>query len=128
MGENIATLYDRIGGHQGLARLLKHFYADVRQHHLIGPIFNRQIGDWPGHLAKIGEFWARITGDPSNYSGQMPLKHLALGLEPQHFAVWLELWGFNCRCYLPPEEAGEMSRLAHEIGGRLSNIVSRNMA
>src|SRR4051812_41981853 len=79
------TLYERIGGRESIARLLKHFYADVRQHRVIGPIFNSHIQHWPEHLAKIAEFWSRVTGGPSNYSGQMPVKHLALGLSAEHF-------------------------------------------
>jgi truncated hemoglobin YjbI len=33
-------LYQRIGGHQGISNLLHHFYADVGQDPVIGPIFN----------------------------------------------------------------------------------------
>src|ERR1051326_8418498 len=44
------SLYDRIGDQGGIAALLRHFYADVRQHQLIGPISNRRIRDWPAHL------------------------------------------------------------------------------
>jgi hemoglobin len=117
------SLYERMGGRDGLARLLRHFYADVRQHALIGPIFNQQIKDWPAHLEKIGSFWARLTGGPSGYSGQMPRKHLPLGLEAQHFGVWLQLWTFNCRSHLPEAEAGEMIGLAQEIGQRLKTIL-----
>ena len=117
-------LFDRIGGHGGISALLRHFYADVRQHRLIGPVFNERIKDWTAHVAKIGEFWARLTGGPSSYSGQMPAKHLTLGLDPRHFGAWLELWDSNCRCYLKPREAEEMSALAHEIGRRLRIIVS----
>jgi hemoglobin len=119
-----SSLYERIGGRDGLARLLHHFYADVRQHSLIGPIFNRQIHDWPAHLEKIGSFWARLTGGPSEYSGRMPMKHLNLGIEAQHFDVWLQLWTFNCRGHLPKPEAEEMIGLAHEIGRRLKTILS----
>src|SRR5687767_15571462 len=73
--------------------------------------------------SKIAEFWARATGGPSNYTGQMPMKHLALGLEPKHFAAWLELWDWNCKRHLAPTEAAEMSALAHGIGARLQQIV-----
>jgi hemoglobin len=124
MNQSIRSLYDRIGGRQGLTALLWHFYADVRQHDLVGPIFNRQIEDWPAHLAKIGEFWARITGGPSNYFGQMPAKHFGLGIDPRHFVAWLGLWDCNCRSYLNPQEAQEMSQLAHEIGRRLRSIIA----
>ena len=114
----------RIGGQEVLNNLLRHFYADVRQHQLIGPIFNQEIEDWPAHLVNIGQFWARILGGPSDYSGQMPAKHFPLGLELHHFDAWLTLWDANCLCYLRPQEAGEMSQLAHEIGDRLGRIIS----
>jgi len=117
------SLYERIGGRDGLARLLNHFYSDVRQHALIGPIFNKQIHDWPAHLKKIGSFWARLTGGPSDYSGQMPMKHFNLGIEAQHFGAWLELWTFNCRSHFAETEAEEMIDLAHEIGRRLKSIL-----
>ena len=106
-----------------LLALLWQFYADVRQHQLIGPVFNVRIQNWPEHVSKIAEFWARATGGPSNYAGQMPLKHLTLGLEPKHFAAWLELWDWNCKRHLPAAEAAEMSALAQGIGRRLRQIV-----
>jgi hemoglobin len=118
------SLYERIGGDAGLARLLKHFYSDVRQHSLIGPIFNREIKDWPEHLKTIASFWARITGGPSNYSGRMPAKHLYLGINASHFEAWLQLWQFNCGAHLAPDEAREMTTLAQEIGARLKSILS----
>ena len=124
MNPNIRSHYDRIGERDGLTTLLRHFYADVQQHELIGPVFNQHIEDWPAHLAKIQEFWVRITGGPSHYFGQMPAKHFNLGIDPRHFGAWLELWEFNSRCYLKPQEAQEMSQLAHEIGRRLRSIIS----
>ena len=95
MNQGNLSLYDRIGGRDGISILLRHFYADVRQHRLIGPVFNERIKDWPAHLAKIGEFWARVTGGPSSYSGQMPAKHLTLGLDPRHFASMAGVMGFK---------------------------------
>lgn len=117
------SLYERLGGRDGLARLLNHFYSDVRQHALIGPIFNRQIDDWPKHLEKIGSFWARLSGGPSGYSGQMPMKHLNLGIEARHFGAWLQLWTFNCRSHFKETEAEEMICMAQEIGRRLKSIL-----
>jgi hemoglobin len=119
-----SSLYERIGGADGLQRLLRHFYADIRQHELLGPIFNRQIKDWPAHLEIIGGFWARLTGGPSEYAGGMPAKHLTLGIDGRHFAAWLQLWDFNCASHLKTAEAREMSALAHGIGERLQAIVT----
>jgi len=117
------TLYERIGGHGGLEQLLRHFYSDVRQHHVIGPIFNERIHDWPAHLAIIENFWARQTGGPSTYGGGMG-KHLALPIGPEHFAHWLGLWEFNCRKHLPSAPADEMIALAHQIAAHLQRMMS----
>lgn len=82
----VNTLYDRIGGREGLSKLLHHFYADVRQHQLIGPIFNAQISDWPEHLELIAYFWTRLTGGPSFYSGNVPGKNVFFGFERRTFS------------------------------------------
>jgi hemoglobin len=116
---NAESLFDRLGGRPGLLKLLRHFYADVRQHQLLGPIFNTQIHDWPAHIEKIGDFWSTVTGGPPAYSGGMPAPHIPLGLREEHFQAWLGLWDVNCRTWLSPECAKEMSTLATQIGKRL---------
>lgn len=113
------SLYERLGGHAGILKLIKPFYIDVRQHAVIGPVFNAQISDWPAHLDKITEFWALQTGGPSRYRGGFAGAHLALGLQPEHFQHWLGLWEFNAARQLPAREAAEMTALAHEFGRRL---------
>lgn len=119
-------LFDRLGGRVRLLYLLRHFYADVRQHHEIGPIFNSHISDWPAHLDKIADFWSGATGGPASYSGPMPLKHINLGLEERHFTAWLDLWQRNCRAHLPPSEAAQLIAIAESIGVRLRQIVAQN--
>src|ERR1051326_6347274 len=101
------SLYERLGGHKGILKLIKPFYADVRQHAVLGPIFNAQIHDWPSHLEKITEFWTRQTGGESRYSGGFGSAHLPLGLKPEHFEHWLKLWEFNNNRHLAPREAEE---------------------
>ena len=94
-------LYQRIGGHEGISRLLRHFYADVRQDPMIGPIFNDQIKDWNHHLEIIASFWETLIGGQSTYARPMPKKHLALGLREEDFERWLFLWQANCRIQCP---------------------------
>ncbi len=118
-------LYERLGGRPALQQLLRRFYADVRQHRTIGPIFTARIEDWPAHLEKIADFWSGATGGPIRYSGPMPARHVPLGLEEEHFEAWLDLWERQCRALLPPREAGEMIALAQNIGQRLRQIVQR---
>ncbi|MEZ5415478.1 MAG: group III truncated hemoglobin [Opitutaceae bacterium] len=119
-----ASLFDRIGGRPALMGLLRHFYADVRQHQVIGPIFAAHIEDWPAHLEKIADFWSGVTGGPARYSGPMPFKHVPLGLEERHFEAWLGLWGRHCRIWLAAPEAEDMVLAAETIGQRLRQIIA----
>lgn len=119
-----ASLFNRLGGRSKLMQLLKFFYADVRQHREIAPIFAANIQDWPAHLEKIADFWSGATGGPVVYRGAMPLKHMPLGLEERHFQAWLGLWARHCRAHLPPVEAEELIAVAENIGQRLRQIVA----
>lgn len=118
------SLYDRIGGREALLELLRYFYADVRQHHEIGPIFMAQITDWPAHLETIADFWSSALGGPLRYAGGMPMKHLPLKLQERHFEAWLDLWRRQCRARLQPEPAEEMIARAEAIGERLRQIIA----
>ena len=117
------SLYERLGGREGILRLIQPFYIDVRQNAVLGPIFNSRIDDWPAHLANITEFWARQTGGPSSYAGGFASAHLPIGIQPEHLKLWLELWDFNCRRHLATPEAVDMSALAHRIGEQLQRIL-----
>ena len=121
-----APLYDRIGGRPALLKLLRFFYADVRQHEEIAPIFAANIDDWPAHLEKIADFWSGITGGPRLYAGGMPWKHIPLRLEERHFAAWLGLWSRHCRAHLAPTEAEEMIAAAEALGQRLRQIIAQH--
>ena len=114
-----ASLFDRLGGRAPLLELLKYFYADVRQHSEIGPIFAAHITNWPAHLEKIADFWSGVTGGPMNYRGGMAARHMPLGLEERHFQAWLGLWARHCRARLAPAEAAELIGIAETIGQRL---------
>jgi hemoglobin len=114
-----ASLIDRIGGRDSLVRLLTHFYADVRQHDLIGPIFESKVENWPKHIEKIADFWSQVTGGPAGNGGGMPAAHVPLGLREEHFQAWLGLWETNCHIWLECDCANEMSFLVRQIGQRL---------
>ena len=121
------TLYARIGGHDGLSRLVKWFYAKVRYEPEVAEIFKTHVDHWPEHIRLIIEFWALMTGGPSTYAGGMG-KHIFLRLRPEHFAVWLAVWEQNCLQLLPYREAMEMIELAHNIGDDLQRMAKRTMA
>ena len=120
------SLFERIGGRPGLMELLRHFYADVRQHTEIGPIFMAQIHDWPAHLENIADFWSGVLGGPATYRGGMPTKHFPLGLEERHFEAWLMLWRRHAEARLRPAEAADMIAIAETIGQRLRQMIALN--
>ena len=115
-------LYERLGGHEGIRALIKPFYADIRQHAVLGPIFNTHIPDWPSHLEKIADFWALQTGGLSRYRGGFGAAHVSLGIRQDHFQQWLGLWEFNNARQLQPREAAEMNALARQLARRLMAI------
>ncbi|MET0262803.1 MAG: group III truncated hemoglobin [Rariglobus sp.] len=117
-----ASLFDRIGGRPVLQTLLRRFYADVRQHNEIAPIFAANVEDWPAHLEKIADFWSGLTGGPALYGGGMAARHIPLQLEERHFQAWLGLWRRHCETHLPAPEAAEMITIAEAIGQRLRAI------
>lgn len=123
-----SSLFARLGGRPRLLFLLRHFYADVRQHAVIGPIFTAHIHDWPGHLEKIADFWSGVTGGPALYAGPMPWKHVPLGLDAHHFDAWLDLWRRHCRAHLSGAEAADLIAAAENIGERIQYIVARHNA
>ena len=49
---------------EDIARLVPRFYARVRADEVLGPIFNRAIGDWPHHLGKLEAFWSSVMLKP----------------------------------------------------------------
>jgi hemoglobin len=118
------SLFTRLGGRPALLLLLRRFYADVRQHNEIGPIFTAKITDWPAHLEKIADFWSNVTGGPLRYDGPMPQKHFPLGLEQRHFEAWLDLWRRHCRAHLPAPAAAELIVTAEGIGDRLRSLIA----
>lgn len=77
-----------------IARLVDTFYAKVRRHDELGPIFNGVIGEnWDHHLTKLKDFWASVALDAGSYSGRPVPAHVKLeGVEPRHFQLWLGLF------------------------------------
>lgn len=109
------TLFDRIDGRPGLSRLIKWFYARVRYDVELDNIFREHVHHWPSHIESLIDFWQRMTGGPSGYSGNPRAAHRPLALEPRHFEAWLCWWERNCREVLPPREAEEMIALGHRL-------------
>lgn len=97
------------------------FYACIRLHPGLGPVFAAHVRDWPAHEAKIARFWRNAILFERSYDGNPMAVHMAAGnVRSQMFPVWLGLFDSVLRRTLPAETAAAWSALAHRIGRGLS--------
>ncbi|MBU2913159.1 group III truncated hemoglobin [Reichenbachiella agariperforans] len=81
-----------------LELLVNTFYGKVRQHEMLGPIFNGVIHDWPEHLAKLADFWETNLFYVQKFKGNPMRAHLEVdekydhSISQDHFGHWLQLW------------------------------------
>ena len=100
-----------------IARVVAKFYAAIRSHPGLGPVFAAHVTDWPAHEAKIARFWRNAILFERSYDGNPMVVHRAAGnVRGPMFDVWLGLFDSVLRRELPPEPAAAWSALAHRIG------------
>ena len=96
-------------------RLIRGFYARVRDDDVLGPIFAEKIEDWEPHLQKMRAFWSSVALMSGRYHGQPMAKHLPLPIDARHFDRWLALFETTARDLCPPEAAEHFAMLAGRI-------------
>lgn len=106
---------------EDIARLVPRFYARVRADEVLGPIFNRAIGDWPHHLGKLEAFWSSVMLTSGRYKGQPMVAHLrhAEHMTLENFSRWLALWIEVTEEVLGPEAAAAFQEKAGRIAESL---------
>lgn len=100
-----------------IALVVAEFYAVIRQHPGLGPVFAAHVTDWPAHEAKIARFWRNAILHERSYDGNPFAVHQAAGnVRPQMFEIWLGLFDSVLNRNLPADLAQGWSALAHRIG------------
>lgn len=100
-----------------IAAVVAEFYAVIRTHPGLGPVFAAHVTDWPQHEEKITRFWRNAILHERSYNGNPMLVHRAAGnVRPGMFEVWLALFDAILRRTLPEDTAAAWSALAHRIG------------
>ncbi|MEG9862752.1 MAG: group III truncated hemoglobin [Parvularculales bacterium] len=115
--ENVITSGD-------IDRLVTNFYSRVRNNPDLSPIFNKTIGTdsqaWSEHEAKIAQFWRKTFKLDSDYSGNPFLVHQNVsGIEPGHFAIWLELFEESAYATIGSKKGSIITSMAHRISKSL---------
>lgn len=101
-------------------QVVARFYARVRQHPDLGPVFANHVGDWRPHEAKIASFWRNAIGLDRSFDGNPQQAHMkASDIKGAHFALWLALFDETLQDTVPPDTAMAWSALAHRIGRAL---------
>lgn len=102
-----------------IERLVRNFYARVRDDALIGPVFAARIADWEPHLQQMFAFWSSVTLMTGRYHGQPMRKHLPLPVDAHHFDRWLALFEQTARDLCPPKTADHFIERARRIAESL---------
>lgn len=88
------SLYDDVGGLEGLRRLSERFYERVLADELLAPVFATFT---PTHVEHVAIWLAEVFGGPAGFTerhGGHPAllqSHLALHIRDEHRSRWLEL-------------------------------------
>jgi len=107
-----------------IARLVGVFYARIRAHPVLAPVFLQAIGTtaaaWDVHLDRLRRFWSAVVLRSGAYHGDPYSAHLRLpGLTPAMFEDWLALFRATCADTLPPDAAAVFTERAGRIARSL---------
>ena len=107
-------------------RVVARFYARVRAHETLGPVFAAHVSDWPVHEEKIAGFWRNAILREGSYNGNPMRVHVSTPeIREEHFPLWLELFHEVVARELPADVAVKWSALADRIGeGFRTGVVS----
>ncbi len=102
-----------------IERLIRGFYARVREDPLLAPIFESRISEWEPHLENMFAFWSSLTLQTGRYHGQPMAKHMPLPVDARHFDRWLTLFAETAKDLCPPAAAERFIERARRVAESL---------
>lgn len=108
-----------------IGKLVREFYAKVRQDQRLGPIFAREItGDWEPHLEKMTDFWCSVILKSGDYHGRPVPAHIKLkDVTEADFDIWQALLGQTAAELFAPETAAVFVDRAERIAASLKLVM-----
>ncbi|NRB01778.1 MAG: group III truncated hemoglobin [Rhodobacteraceae bacterium] len=104
-----------------IADVVAAFYAKIRIHPVLGPVFAAHVSDWVHHEEKITRFWASAILHERSYDGNPMQIHMQAGdVHTSHFAAWLDIFEETVTEKVPAPQSEAWSLLARRIGRGLS--------
>jgi hemoglobin len=107
-----------------IERLVRAFYARVRDDALLAPIFAARIGDWEPHLERMCAFWSSVTLMSGRYRGQPTKMHQSLPVDVRHFDRWLDLFEQTAREVCSASAADHFIERARRIAESLELAIA----
>lgn len=104
---------------QQIAALVDRFYAKVRRHPALGPVFAAAVHDWDAHQRTLTAFWSTVALKAASYRGNPMAAHRAQPIRAEHFDDWLALWRETTAEVLAPQHAAQLCGYAERIGQSL---------
>ena len=107
--------------------LVETFYAKVRQHHRLGPIFEDAVGvnGWPEHLQTLKRFWGGVLRGDRGYKGSPMAVHQRVeGIHAGLFTPWLGLFHATCAELFDAPRAAAIGAKAERIAHTLKRGLS----
>jgi hemoglobin len=116
----VAEIFARTGIDEPMIeRVVRGFYAKVRQDPMIGPVFEARIADWEPHLQRMCAFWSSVALMSGRYHGSPMVKHVPLPVDGAHFDRWLALFRETLRELCPPAAQTHFIERAERIAESL---------
>ena len=112
-------IYDRID-EASIEAQVRAFYGRARHDSALGPVFEAAVEDWEAHFGVLTRFWSSAMLTSGAYSGDPVAAHRRQPtIRPEHFAIWLRLWGETADALFAPEHAPLIKTKAERIGRSL---------
>ena len=110
---------------ENIFRLVNEFYAKVKKHEGLFPIFNNAIkDDWEEHIIKIADFWEGIMLHSGSYNGNPPKTHLNLPkFDLGLFHEWLRLFWETADDIFDQQISLQFKERSHIIAGNLKRML-----
>ena len=102
-----------------IERLVRAFYARIREDEILGPVFASRIKDWEPHLKRMCDFWSSVVLLTGRYSGQPMRMHAPLPVDARHFDHWLKLFRETAEATCPRDAAAHFVYRAKKIAESL---------
>lgn len=108
---------------ENIGTMVYTFYARVRRHEVLGPVFNERLeGRWKLHQENMVDFWSNVLLRTGRYFGNPLVKHRNVSaIQRSHFSDWLVLFRETLADIYVPGTAERIHLAAQRMAGGLTH-------